>query len=108
MKLMKTHFGLIAAFALAVMLPACGSTSPSNGTLGIEDLVVGTGATVVTGDLVTVNYTGTFTNGTVFDSSLQAGRTPYSFWVGAGSVITEDVPDAALAIAREKQINKKR
>lgn len=82
MKLMKTHFGLISAFALAVMLPACGSTSPSNGTLGIEDLVVGTGATAVVGDTVTVSYVGSFTNGTVFDSgTLQPFRT------GTGAVI---------------------
>jgi bifunctional UDP-N-acetylglucosamine pyrophosphorylase/glucosamine-1-phosphate N-acetyltransferase len=27
-------------------------------------------------------------------------------WVGAGSVITDDVPPGALAIARAKQVNK--
>jgi len=27
-------------------------------------------------------------------------------WIGAGSVITEDVPPGALAIARAKQVNK--
>lgn len=62
-------------------MAACGSTSPSDGTLGIEDLVVGTGATVVTGDTVTVTYVGTLTNGTQFD----AGN--YTFRVGAGTVI---------------------
>jgi peptidylprolyl isomerase/FKBP-type peptidyl-prolyl cis-trans isomerase FkpA len=87
MKMTKNLFGLLSVFALAALLPACGSTSPSDGVLGIEDVVVGTGATVVTGDTVTVNYTGTLTNGTVFDTSLQAGRTPYSFKVGAGTVI---------------------
>lgn len=85
MKLTKTHFGLISAFALAGMLTACtsdSSTSPSNGTLGIEELVVGTGATAVAGDTVTVSYVGSFTNGTVFDS----GTLP-PFRVGTGAVI---------------------
>ena len=27
-------------------------------------------------------------------------------WIAAGSVITEDVPPGALAIARSKQVNK--
>jgi len=90
MKLTKTPFGVISSFALAAMLTACGGdtgTSPSGGTLQTQDIVVGTGATVVNGDTVTVNYTGTFVNGTVFDSSLSPGRTPFSFRVGAGSVI---------------------
>lgn len=84
MKLTKTHFGLISAFALAVMLTACGSdssTSPSNGTLGVEDLVIGTGATAVSGDTVTVTYVGTFTNGTQFDAGT------FSFRLGANQVI---------------------
>lgn len=84
MKLTKTHFGFISAFALAGMLTACGSdssTSPSNGTLVVEDLVVGTGATAVSGDTVTVTYVGTFTNGTQFDAGT------FSFRLGANQVI---------------------
>jgi len=87
MKITKNLFGLASLVALTALLSACGSTSPSDGVLGIEDVLVGTGATVVTGDTVTVNYTGTLTNGTVFDTSLQAGRTAFSFKVGAGNVI---------------------
>ena len=37
------------------------------------------------GDLVTVNYTGKFTDGTVFDTSV--GKDPYPFVLGAGAVI---------------------
>ncbi len=64
-----------------------GSTAPTGGgTLVIEDLVVGTGATAAVGDLVTVNYVGTLTNGTKFDSSYDRGQ-PYTFRIGAGQVI---------------------
>lgn len=88
MKFTKTLTPLAALLALALFLPACGSTSPSgSGSLEISDITVGTGATAVTGDFLTVHYTGSLTNGTVFDSSLAAGRTPYSFRLGAGTVI---------------------
>jgi FKBP-type peptidyl-prolyl cis-trans isomerase FkpA len=84
MKFNKTCFRLVSALALAAMLPACGSdsaTSPSNGTLVVEDLTVGTGATAVAGDTVTVSYVGTFTNGSQFDAGT------FSFRLGAGQVI---------------------
>jgi peptidylprolyl isomerase len=51
------------------------------------DSVVGTGASPRPGQTVTVNYTGRFTNGEVFDSSLKPGRGPFSFPLGAGQVI---------------------
>ena len=50
---------------------------------GIKDAVVGTGLTVENGDTVTVNYTGTLTDGTKFDSSLDPGKSPFTFTVGA-------------------------
>ncbi len=62
------------------------TTTQSDG-LVITDEVVGTGAEAKAGDTVTVNYTGTFTNGTKFDSSLDPGRTPFPFTLGAGQVI---------------------
>ncbi len=55
--------------------------------LKIEDTKVGTGAEAVAGKLITVNYTGTLTDGTKFDSSLNPGRTPFEFTLGAGEVI---------------------
>ena len=53
----------------------------------IEDVVVGTGVEAKNGDTVTVNYTGTLDDGTKFDSSLNPGRTPFSFLLGAAQVI---------------------
>ena len=50
------------------------------------DEVVGTGAEAVDGKTVTVNYTGTLTNGKVFDSSYSRNQ-PFSFQLGAGQVI---------------------
>jgi FKBP-type peptidyl-prolyl cis-trans isomerase len=72
-------------------LAACGGDSgtsgtPINGTLVVEDLVVGTGATAVAGDTVSVNYLGTLTNGQKFDASADHGG-PYSFRLGVGAVI---------------------
>ncbi len=55
--------------------------------LKIEDEVVGTGAEAVAGKKATVNYTGMLTDGTKFDSSLNPGRTPFTFNLGAGEVI---------------------
>jgi len=46
----------------------------------------GRGVKVKTGDMVKVQYTGTFINGEVFDSSEKAGKA-FEFEVGAGNVI---------------------
>ena len=51
-----------------------------------KDVVVGTGAEVKSGSTVSVNYTGTLTNGVKFDSSYDRG-VPFSFAVGQGLVI---------------------
>jgi peptidylprolyl isomerase/FKBP-type peptidyl-prolyl cis-trans isomerase FkpA len=51
----------------------------------IEDLTVGTGDEAISGKKITVNYKGTLTNGTQFDSSY--GSKPFSFTLGAGQVI---------------------
>ncbi|KAE8450382.1 hypothetical protein EG329_006456 [Mollisiaceae sp. DMI_Dod_QoI] len=41
------------------------------------------------GDILSVNYNGTLTNGTTFDSSYSANSSdPFSFTLGAGQVIT--------------------
>jgi len=58
-------------------------TTPSG--LKYHDLVVGKGPTPKLGDTVEVQYTGRFTNGKVFDSSV--GRGPFQFRLGHGDVI---------------------
>jgi peptidylprolyl isomerase len=59
-------------------------TTPSG--LKYEDLAVGTGEQAVSGDMVSVHYTGTLEDGTKFDSSVDRG-TPFKFPLGAGRVI---------------------
>jgi FKBP-type peptidyl-prolyl cis-trans isomerase len=59
-------------------------TTPSG--LQIEDLVVGDGALAERGNEVLVHYTGTFTDGTKFDSSLDR-RKPIAFRIGDGTMI---------------------
>jgi FKBP-type peptidyl-prolyl cis-trans isomerase len=54
--------------------------------LKIQDEKVGTGAAVKSGDTIVINYTGTLTNGTKFDSSYDRG-TPFTTQIGVGQVI---------------------
>ena len=54
--------------------------------LQIEDLQVGSGAEATTGCTVHVHYTGWFTDGTKFDSSVDRGQ-PFAFPLGGGRVI---------------------
>jgi FKBP-type peptidyl-prolyl cis-trans isomerase len=49
------------------------------------ELRVGTGAAAKTGQRVRVHYTGKFTDGTTFDSSV--GKQPFVFTLGGGQVI---------------------
>ena len=58
-------------------------TTPSG--LKYQDVIVGKGAQPKSGDVVVVNYTGRFTNGKVFDTSV--GKAPFKFHLGRGEVI---------------------
>lgn len=57
----------------------------SQGKLGIKDVVAGKGQAAQPFDVVTVDYTGTLTDGTKFDSSV--GKQPFTFLLGGGQVI---------------------
>ena len=53
----------------------------------LTDLVVGEGQEAKDYNKVVVNYTGTLEDGSIFDSSLNPGREPFTFTLGVGSVI---------------------
>lgn len=62
------------------------NTKITESGLKIQDLTVGNGQEVKSGDRVTVHYVGTLENGTKFDSSYDRG-TPFSTQIGTGAVI---------------------
>jgi peptidylprolyl isomerase len=66
--------------------PSAGAEVTTPSGLKYTDLVVGTGPSPRPGQIAVVNYTGTLTDGTKFDSSRDHGQ-PYEFPVGRGAVI---------------------
>jgi len=84
---MKINWQIIT-FAVMLIAVSCSKEKQtmSNG-LVIEDVKIGDGQEVEKFNIVTVNYTGLLENGTKFDSSLNPGRSPFRFTVGAGQVI---------------------
>ncbi|WP_395140270.1 FKBP-type peptidyl-prolyl cis-trans isomerase [Armatimonas sp.] len=89
--------GVAAGYAV-VRVSVAGSTSESQAVF-VGDVVtnpsglkyiektVGTGVVPSNGQTAVVNYTGALLNGTIFDSSLNPGRTPFSVKLGASQVI---------------------
>lgn len=69
-----------------VATPSASPTTKQVDQLKIEDITVGNGDEAVAGKTVTVNYVGTLTNGTKFDSSYDRNQ-PFTFHLGAGEVI---------------------
>jgi FKBP-type peptidyl-prolyl cis-trans isomerase FkpA len=56
--------------------------------LKVGDISVGSGDAAKAGENASVQYTGWLeSNGSLFDSSRQAGRTPFTFQIGAAQVI---------------------
>ena len=77
-----TGTGRTDDFKQAVTLQA-----PTASGLQIGDIAAGGGATPQTGHTVGVQYTGWLADGTMFDSSRQAGRNAFQFALGQGQVI---------------------
>lgn len=63
-----------------------GETMVTDSGLQYEEVQAGSGSQPQAGDIVSVHYTGTLTNGVVFDSSYQRNE-PLSFSLGTGMVI---------------------
>jgi len=73
--------------ALLVLVSCSKKEKVMENGLIVEDLVVGTGAVAQTNSIITVDYTGMLTDGTIFDSSRNPGRDPFRFTLGSQQVI---------------------
>lgn len=82
----STPAGTIEATAEPIATNSASPIAMQTDKLIIQDEVVGTGAEAVAGKSVTVNYAGTLTDGTTFDSSYSRNQ-PFTFNLGAGEVI---------------------
>lgn len=87
--------GWLILIMAAVIFIGCGSkesgkagkmVESSSGLVSVDE-VIGDGDLAAVGKTVSVNYTGMFEDGKVFDTSLQPGRGPFEFALGAGQVI---------------------
>ncbi len=74
------------------------------GGLEYWDIRLGTGATAVAGQTVSVHYTGWLTNGKKFDSSVDRGE-PFNFSLGRGQVIKGwDAGVAGMKVGGKRQL----
>jgi FKBP-type peptidyl-prolyl cis-trans isomerase len=81
-----TPSATIETSAEPVVTGSAKPTTMQSDKLTVQDEVVGTGVEAITGKKITVNYVGTLTDGTKFDSSYDRNQ-PFSFTLGAGEVI---------------------
>ncbi|MGL4473529.1 MAG: FKBP-type peptidyl-prolyl cis-trans isomerase [Shewanella sp.] len=73
--------------------------------LVVNDLVVGDGKEVVKGALITLHYTGTLDDGTVFDSSHKRGQA-FQCVIGTGRVIKGwDQGMMGMKVGGKRQLN---
>ena len=80
--------------------------STDSGKLVIEDIKVGEGKEVKSGDTVVMHYSGTLTDGTKFDSSYDRNE-PFTTQIGVGQVIKgwdEGVPGMKIGGKRKLTI----
>ncbi|MFL6215324.1 MAG: FKBP-type peptidyl-prolyl cis-trans isomerase [Blastocatellia bacterium] len=86
----RRHLFIAVLIAGAALMAGCGHNAGQEVTtqtgLKYVDEVVGTGEKPKLGKTVVIHYTGTFTDGTKFESSVDRGQ-PYEFRIGTGSVI---------------------
>ena len=104
---------VFAIFGIASRSAAADNSSPTKvagkpkstpSGLQYWDIVVGTGATAVSGKSVKVHYTGWLTNGKKFDSSVDRGE-PFTFPLGAGRVIKGwDQGVAGMKVGGKRQL----
>lgn len=79
-------FRVMIFILLLVLVLGCVSNAPSENLTSVASTVPSSELLLAkAGDRVFVEYTGTFTNGTVFDSSV--GKAPLEFDVGSGQMI---------------------
>jgi peptidylprolyl isomerase len=78
--------GAAYLFAPSLTGPRAGAEVTTASGLKYTDTVVGTGPSPRPGQTAVVHYTGTLTDGTKFDSSVDRGQ-PYEFPLGRGRVI---------------------
>lgn len=81
-----TVMNIIRIGTLTPSASTASTTSTTSSQVVIQDVIVGAGDVATPGSKVTVNYTGTFTNGTKFDSSYDRNQ-PFTFTLGAKQVI---------------------
>lgn len=79
-------FGFHQTSSQQKMVPPTEPTQAKAEELKIEDIEEGSGPEVKSGDTVSIHYTGTLTDGTKFDSSVDRG-TPFETKIGVGDVI---------------------